>query len=307
VEKNLRKLKLLWRNNMIILNEIEYARNILKQNIIYDNIRTYINILIRYFIQKENLSKKDTYLKIDEFLKSHYKKYNYSKWQDYINKQIDLGNKYPLSEIDNVSITSNELKTIESIKNVRLEKLAFTLLCLAKFSNLRNDKNSNWVNKSITDIFRMAHINVKSDDKFLLVNDLLDKDLINYNKKIDNTNICVKFIDNQSDIILKISDFRELGFEYLLYKGELYFRCNECGILSKQNKLNNKRYCNHCSKYQPMETKIIKCADCGKNVEVDSKDNQTVRCDECQHIETQRIKREWKRKYDKIQKVERTN
>jgi DNA-directed RNA polymerase subunit RPC12/RpoP len=285
---------------MIILNEIEYAQNILKQNVIYDNIRTYINILTRYFIQKENLSKKDTYLKIDNFLKSHYKKYNYSKWQDYINKQIDLGKKYPLSEIDNIPITSNELEAIEKIKNLRLEKLAFTLLCLAKFSNLRNDKNSNWVNKSITDIFRMAHINVKSDDKFLLINDLLDKDLINYNKKIDNTNICVKFIDDQSDIVLRISDFRELGYEYLLYKGESYFRCNECGILSKQNKLNNKRYCNHCSKYQPIETKTIQCIDCGKDVEIDSKDNQTIRCDECRQKHQQYIKSlQNKRYYDK--------
>ena len=268
---------------MIILNETKFAQNILNQNFIYDNIKTYINVLVRYFVQKEELSKKDTYLKIDNFLKTHYKKYNYSKWQDYINKQIDLGNKYPLLEIDNVPITKNELQKIQDINNIKLEKLAFTILCLAKFSNLRNDKNNNWVNTSITDIFRMAHINVKSDDKFLLINDLLDKDLIYYNKKTDNTNMCVKFIDNQSDTILQISDFRELGYEYLLYTGESYFRCNECGILSKQNKIGNKRYCNHCSKYQPFETKTIQCIDCDKPVEIDSKDNQTVRCAECQH------------------------
>ena len=267
---------------MIILNETKFAQNILNQNFIYDNIKTYINILVRYFIQKENLSKKDTYLKIDNFLKRHYKKYNYSKWQDYINKQIGLGRKYPLLEIDNVPITKNELQKIQDINNIKLEKLVFTILCLAKFSNLRNDKNNNWVNTSITDIFRMAHINVKSDDEFLLINDLLDRNLIYYNKKTDNTNMCVKFIDNQSDTVLKISDFRELGYEYLLYRGEPYFRCNECGILSKQNKLNNKRYCSRCSKYQPIETKTIQCIDCGSNVEVDSKDNQTVRCDECQ-------------------------
>ena len=36
-------------------------------------------------------------------------------------------------------------------------------------------------------------------------------------------------------------------------------------------------------------------------------DNQTTRCEECQRKETQRIKREWKRKYDRAKKVERTN
>ena len=34
---------------------------------------------------------------------------------------------------------------------------------------------------------------------------------------------------------------------------------------------------------------------------------KTTRCEECQRKETQRIKREWKRKYDRAKKVERTN
>ena len=33
--------------------------------------------------------------------------------------------------------------------------------------------------------------------------------------------------------------------------------------------------------YTPIETKLIKCIDCGKEVEVDALDNQTNRCDEC--------------------------
>ena len=47
--------------------------------------------------------------------------------------------------------------------------------------------------------------------------------------------------------------------------------------------------------------------DCGKLIWVKNKDNQTTRCEECQRKETQRIKREWKRKYDRAKKVERTN
>ena len=52
----------------------------------------------------------------------------------------------------------------------------------------------------------------------------------------------------------------------------------------KQNKWNNKIYCDKCKKYQPIEIKVIYCIDCGKEVTVDSRDNQTVRCNECQHI-----------------------
>lgn len=52
--------------------------------------------------------------------------------------------------------------------------------------------------------------------------------------------------------------------------------------------------------------KFINCEDCGKLVRVNPKDHQTVRCYECQHNQTQIIKRDWKRNYDKIKKVERT-
>ncbi len=35
--------------------------------------------------------------------------------------------------------------------------------------------------------------------------------------------------------------------------------------------------------YQTIGTKIIKCIDCGKEVEVDGNVNRKVRCDDCQH------------------------
>jgi hypothetical protein len=35
--------------------------------------------------------------------------------------------------------------------------------------------------------------------------------------------------------------------------------------------------------YLTQSTKIIKCIDCGCDVEVDSKNTKTIRCDECQH------------------------
>jgi hypothetical protein len=35
--------------------------------------------------------------------------------------------------------------------------------------------------------------------------------------------------------------------------------------------------------YQKIESKTITCVDCGSDVIIDSKDNQTTRCKECQH------------------------
>lgn len=45
----------------------------------------------------------------------------------------------------------------------------------------------------------------------------------------------VNFINNDSNVILKIKDFRELGYEYQNYIGDgKFIRCSECGRLVKE-------------------------------------------------------------------------
>ena len=70
-------------------------------------------------------------------------------------------------------------------------------------------------------------------------------------------------------------------------------RC-ECGGLFIQNKYNARKRCNLCNTYQPMESKIITCIDCGKEVKVDSKANNRERCDDCILGAKRKSKRKWK-------------
>lgn len=51
-------------------------------------------------------------------------------------------------------------------------------------------------------------------------------------------------------------------------------------------------YCKkHKQYYQPMETKIIICQDCGKEIVIDSKDTHTKRCKDCLIIHKRELKR----------------
>ena len=70
--------------------------------------------------------------------------------------------------------------------------------------------------------------------------------LIEYAKKINNLNIHVLYIDDESENKLFVSDFRKLGYEWRLYKGEKYIRCADCGILVK-NTNGKRRYCKDCA------------------------------------------------------------
>ena len=67
-------------------------------------------------------------------------------------------------------------------------------------------------------------------------------------------------------------------------------------------KFPNKFKCDKCSTYQSIGIKIIKCIDCGKDIEVDACDMKTCRCKECQHIEDKRIKLEYYHRTKKLKK-----
>ena len=66
----------------------------------------------------------------------------------------------------------------------------------------------------------------------------------------------------------------------------------------KQNKWENKIYCDKCKKYQPIETKELVCCDCHKPFKTDGIVKNKKRCDKCQDIaNTERKRRWWKKNH----------
>mgnify|MGYP003290523583 CR=1 FL=1 len=188
-------------------------------------------------------------IKDKDFMNENYLHYNSVDWSSSIEKYANKASKYPLCVCKGVWITENELKTIEEIHDKVLERLAFTLLCLAKFRNYRNPNNNNWVNYSNGEIYSMACINTTAFEKDVKFNKLKELGLIEYAKKINNLNIQVLYIDDESENKLFVSDFRKLGYEWRLYKGEKYIMCADCGILVK-NTNGKRRYCKDCAENQ---------------------------------------------------------
>ena len=73
--------------------------------------------------------------------------------------------------------------------------------------------------------------------------------LIRFSKKIDNTNVRVEFIED-GEVAVRVSDFRNLGYQYLKYHGEPYFECENCGLTVRQNNKKTGRrqkYCQSCA------------------------------------------------------------
>lgn len=268
---------------MIILNEKEYAEECLKSGIINKKPLYTVNILAKYYNQVLGQKKKQIISSLTAFLDTYYPCYIYNKeyWLDQIEHAAQNAGKYKLHEIDGVSITQAEMDTITSLKNKVLERLAFSVLCIAKLNNLRNPNNNGWVNTEDKEVFKLARISDDMIERQIRIGKLYDAGLIELPKRIDNPSYRVTFVDNDSSAIVFVSDFRELGYEYLAYKGENFIRCGECGILTRGNKNGTKQYCAGCAAYTPMETKLVSCIDCGEPFEIMAKNNQSKRCPHC--------------------------
>lgn len=214
-----------------------------------DVSKTYIflSMYARYLYHGQGLRKAGIIKALNDFMYECYPRYNPVDWDANIEKYATKAGKYPLCECKGVWITENELKTIREIDNKVLERLAFTLLCLAKFKNYRNPNNNNWVNCSNGEIYTMACINTTAFDKDLKFSQLRELGLIEYAKKVNNLNIRILYIDDESEKEFFVSDFRKLGYEWRLHKGEKYIRCADCGILVKKTS-NRRKYCKDCGK-----------------------------------------------------------
>ena len=269
---------------MIVLNEKVYAEQCLKSKTIVDKPFFTLSILAKYYYHCHGYRKKKITDLLISFISECYPRYscNRADWDAHIEKMAANAGKYTLFEIDGIWITRAELNTIEGIHNKVLERLAFTMLCLAKLGNARNCKNNSWVNYTVKDIYSMARISCSVIDRYEKLSQLNQLALLEFPKKNDNLSSRVTYVDDDSEKVLLISDFRELGYEYLKYKGETFIRCHECGILIRNNKAGTKKYCHQCAAYSPIETKEIVCVDCGETFKVDARLTNKHRCAICQ-------------------------
>ena len=276
------------------MNERQEAENIISNSNINTNTASKLFLLAKYY---RSLGESTQQIRdnLSCIMADKYNNYNPDDWDEIIQRYSDKSANYNLVEINEIPITKNELKTISQINNKKLEKVAFTILVLAKFCNMKNPNNNNWVLVDEYSVFKRARVTGTIQAQFSCFYELSKMDLITYSRKVDNINVRVGFIDNASDVVLKITDLRELGYQYLMYRGEKFIKCAECGIVTRAT-AHNKRYCKNCAGYQPIVSKVIKCCDCGIEFEVKGSIKNKKRCDKCQKEHIKEYDRQRKHK-----------
>lgn len=284
------------------MKESEAVQEIINKKSVSDNTYADLILLIKYYYSQakksnKKLKTKEVIAELQEYLKPQYDNYQSVDWYNRLEKLIKKYKNTPLYDVDSIPITDAELTTIKSIKNKKLEKIAFVSLVLAKYYNLKNEKNNDYVNVEYSVIFGLARVTATvMYEQPSLLHELKERNLVQRSNRIDNPNFRVLFIDDDSPVVLHITDLRELGYQYLKYKGEKFIECAECGVLLRK-KNNATKYCPACRGYQPIQFKTLICVDCGREFVVNSKSNKSCRCEDCQREFRKKVINENAKKY----------
>lgn len=232
----------------IVLKENDWAEEMIRNGDIGKKPTETLTRVARYYIDK-GYSKKDIRRFMESFLIRCDSKMSVVKWSGLIEYTISKAKKYKAIDIDGVDVTKPEMDVINSLNGKQIRRLAFTLLCLSKYWKIVTSGDDYWVNNRDNEIMAMANINTSIRRQSSMYWELNENGMIRFSKKVDNTNVCVCFASD-GDVVMHITDFRNLGYQYLKYCGESYFECQNCGIVTKENnpgKGRHQKYCKECA------------------------------------------------------------
>jgi len=232
----------------IILNENEWAREMIESGDIGKKPFETLCRVAGYYLSA-GYGKSDVRRMLDTFLLQCDRTISLPKWSSTADHALERALKYKPVEIDHISISDAEMERIAELDGRQIKRLAFTLLCLSKYRDIVNPNGDHWVNDKDNEIMKMANINTSIVRQAQMYHTLIELGYIRPSKKVDNTNVRVCFAEDGKEV-LRVSDFRNLGYQYLKYCGEPYFECENCGITTKYShpeKGMKQKYCKACA------------------------------------------------------------
>lgn len=277
---------------MMIFDEEKYVKNLLlgKNKDVKSAIKK-IGYITRYNAQVLGKDSNRNYNSTVAWMIKHQENFDESSYSNVISKAIKSAKKRKLYKIDDVVITKTELEKIQSLDNIRAEKILFVLLCMAKQQTKIMEcygTSANFteglVRYTVTELCKIARVSVPADDREYILHYILTQGLISCPKRNDTKCLWVNFIDKDGEEALRLNeiDCQELAYVYLNWKGkEKFKRCTRCGRLMKSKASDD--ICTACSLSSSLPP-LIWCIDCGDEVEISEFDAKTCRCNVCQKV-----------------------
>lgn len=232
----------------IITDEREWAQNALSARDLGQKPAQTLYHIARYYKQGCGYNNRD----VRELLEQHIIRCdpnaNLFWWSDCLDRVVKESGKKPLIKVDGITLYKSELDCISKTGAIQAQRIAFVMLCLAKYWNaIRGiDENNNWVNADPSDIAKMANVSTSTERVNDIYRKMKDKEYIVFSKRVDSLNCRVLPVATSGDECLYITDFRNLGYQYMMFVGKDYFPCESCGLVVKRRSPAHK-YCQKCA------------------------------------------------------------
>lgn len=264
---------------MLILNEKKEAERILKSiNSTECKIPQVLNLIVRYHINENGMSKKDAVTNTIEYAKTCYGGFNANEWKSYLENISDTASKHPLRDIEYIPITQSEIDDINTLESLKLRKLAFACLVVSRMNMIVYGHN--WITISNKELFRLANLNYHSNYINNTIHELYLSKFIEFAKRIDNNSFKYEKLDmEESEPVFKVTYISDLGYWWSYINGDKYRICEECGRLYKPRS-GAQRYCFiHSAVYnKPL---VCTCVDCGRSFDIEVGQIKRKRCECC--------------------------
>lgn len=222
-----------------------------------------IRKLARYNFYVYGYGQTKNYNTIVEYMSANYKEFSEFAYQKDILGCIRDVAKTQWKNIDAISVTKSEIDTILALDDIRKQKIAFVLLCTAKYRDAYNDNNNHKTDISVTDLYKMARVVLPQKDRSVFLHFLIQEGLVEKHTFAGVKNKKVLFVsDNVDDeVVLSLHeiDFLELAYVYMDYVDNHigYSHCEKCGRMIKNSKTKPRKYCEECSKEVLTEQKRL--------------------------------------------------
>lgn len=232
----------------IVLNEYEWAEHMIENHDLGKKPIETLTRVAKYYLEN-GYSKKEIRKMLDTFMLQCDPLVSLVRWSETLDRVAKGAGKFPLIRVDGIDITETELERIATLSGKQVRRLAFALLCVAKYWDAVSEQNNHWANCSDKEVMQMANINTSIKRQSAMFAELKRAGFVRFSKKIDNLNVQVLFMEH-GKTAMYIQDFRNLGYQYFKYYGGPYFECANCGITVKAQKPSRGRrqkYCPSCA------------------------------------------------------------
>lgn len=237
-----------------IFNEKEYIEETINsKSVDLSNPTNTIRKLARYNFYVNGHKKAKNYKDIVEYMTINFKDFSEMTYQKSIDGCIKDVDKTPFKNIESVKITAGELDRICALDDIKKQKLAFVLLCTAKYRDQYNPNNDHKTDISATDLYKMARVVLPKEQRNIYLHFLVRDGLVEVhnNSKTKNKKLLFVSEDANDEVVMELKeiDYKELAYVYMSWKnnGDGFTKCQRCGKTIKQSKTRPRKYCEECA------------------------------------------------------------